>query len=121
MVRSLPHQVACFVAEEAGYPLRKIKAETTLLGDIGIDGDDADEFFEAYAKRFHVDLTGIDLSHHFQSEVELLAGPVGCLLALSNLFWRRKPDARDVHETLGKTPIHVADLIAAAGRGRWMV
>src|SRR6266498_2708600 len=115
MDASIVERVYRFVAEETAYPLRRIRPDTTLLRDIGFDGDDADEFFQHFASRFRVDMTGFDISRHFHSEVECLMNPFGCLLLplalMKYLFW---PDKRDLHEVCGKLPIRVRDLVQAA-------
>ena len=52
---ALEHALA-FVAKELGEDMRKLRLETTLQGDLGMEGDDAVEFFQAFQKEFGVDL-----------------------------------------------------------------
>src|SRR3954453_7075274 len=61
-------EVLRFVADRCGVRKDKLTLDTTLFGDLGMDGDDADEFFEDFSKRFKVDLRGLDLPKHFGSE-----------------------------------------------------
>jgi len=109
--------VTRFVADNAGYSARDLTPETTLLGDLGVDGDDAWELFEGFAKRFHVDLGNVDLTQHFHTEVELLCGP----LDVAKLLWDRiRMRARTAADTSGKTPIRIRDLFEAVERGKWL-
>jgi acyl carrier protein len=50
-------EVFDFVAEQRGMKRDKLKVSDRLLVDLGMDGDDASEFFEAFEKKFEVDLT----------------------------------------------------------------
>lgn len=45
-----------FVARERGMDVEQIAAQHTLRTDLGMDGDDAVEFFAKYEKEFGVDL-----------------------------------------------------------------
>jgi hypothetical protein len=110
-----------FIEDETGHSVRRIRPDTTLLGDIKIDGDDADEFFEHFASRFQVDMAGFTIDRHFHSERELLSSsPLGCLLLplilAKSWAW---PDAQDLHEVCGKVPIRVRDLLEAAESKKW--
>jgi hypothetical protein len=110
-----------FIEDETGYSFKRIRPDTTLLGDIRMDGDDADEFFEHFAGRFQVDMAGFAIDRHFHSEGELLSGsPLGCLLLPVTLVksWAW-PDAQDLHEVFGKVPIRVRDLLEAAESKKW--
>ncbi len=112
-------RVYCFVADKTGYSLGRIRSETTLLGDIGFDGDDAAEFFEHFARQFQVDMRGFELLRYFHSELECVNG-LGCLVlpvALLKTWFR--PDNSDIHERCGKVPIRVRDLVEAAETKKW--
>lgn len=50
-------EVFDFVAEERGMKREKLKPSDRLLVDLGMDGDDAVEFFEKFENKFEVDLT----------------------------------------------------------------
>ena len=43
----------------------RLKARTTLFGDLGVDGDDGDELMVAFMKRFGVDMTIYRGDRHF--------------------------------------------------------
>jgi acyl carrier protein len=54
---AIEDEVFEFVAKERGIQRDKLKLSDRLLVDLGMDGDDAVEFFEAFEKKFGVDLT----------------------------------------------------------------
>jgi len=77
-----------------------------LLQDLGMDGDDAEEFLTAYAAEFGVDMTGFRFDDHF--------GPEAAFDPLVYLWWvlfdRKK---------LQLAPITLADLTRSAREKRW--
>lgn len=78
--------------------------DADLLDAINIDGDDASELMEAFAVRFHVDLSGYRWFYHH--------GPEG--FPLFGRFWGRAFEVRRI-------PITIALLEQAAALGRWPV
>lgn len=119
MTDLLEMRVRTFLAEVCSVRPERIDRQTALRGDLGIDGDDAVELFWAFGKEFQVDLSGLDLSKHFGSEGMSLLAPIYLLLLPIHLiiyaFRRGKPWL-----SAGLLPIRVADLIAAAERGKWV-
>ncbi len=105
--------VRTFIASELGAKRDKVLPGTTLQHDLGIDGDDADDFLAAFARRFNVDLSGLDFNQHFEGEG---FDPFGCALVLYWLFPRWIPSPYP----LRKIPITVNDLIAVVRAGRWL-
>ena len=92
-------------------PISRLDDNTTLFGDLGIDGDDALEFLEAFAKEFDVDTSSLRVSDHF--------GPEGIPVTtffrwIAVAFRRGTPEAR-----AGLQPITIGGLIGAARRGSW--
>ncbi len=61
-------EVKAFVREFWYEPKRGLSAETSLNDDLGMDGDDAIEFMQAFSQRFKVDLTDFPYSKHFGPE-----------------------------------------------------
>ncbi len=111
-------RVIQLVAEEVGETSNRIKLNSTLFRDLGVDGDDADELFLAFAKEFQVDLSGLDLSRHFGSEGFDPVMPF-FLLAL----WLRDLIVGDSYqERMDKRfiPIYISDLVEAAEAGKWV-
>jgi uncharacterized protein DUF1493 len=64
-------EVFDFVAQERRMKREKLNLSDRLLVDLGMDGDDAVEFFEKFAKKFEVDLT------HHQEHWSEYFGPEG--------------------------------------------
>jgi hypothetical protein len=79
---SIEDEVFDFVAEERAMKREKLKPSDQLLVDLGMDGDDAVEFFEKFEKKFEVDLT--HLQEHWSEYFgpEGVSGPGQMLFAL---------------------------------------
>ena len=56
------------MAEKLVRKREKLLASTRLSEDIGLEGDDADEFLEAFAKKFNVDFSQFDFHKYFAEE-----------------------------------------------------
>ncbi len=96
--------ITAFLSQHQNCPAKKLAPHSRLEEDLGITGDDAAEFIEAFAKRFAVDLSGIDFHRHF--------GPEGFNPLW--LFWQ----PRWLRE-LGRHPVTLTHLAAVAQAGRW--
>lgn len=108
----LVQEVAAFVAEFIGVDRHQLRLRTTIFGDLGVDGEDAAELMERFARRFHVDLTGYDHWRYFGPEG---FNPVATLwVALRQLV------GLSSEEAAGKDPLTIQDLVAAARTGRWL-
>jgi acyl carrier protein len=97
----------------------EIIPETTLLGDLGIDGHDAADLLRDFAKEFDVDLSCLKLSRHFGGEeIGLLQGlhyfESLAYKVFQILFTGKTPEQR-----AGLLPITVKDLFTAARTGQW--
>ena len=75
------------VAEERGLAPEKVNLNSRLLHDLGMDGDDAVEFFEEFEKRYGPDLTPLyeHWNQHFGPE-GCGPSPVGCVVLFA-LLW----------------------------------
>ncbi|MBU2892275.1 DUF1493 family protein [Colwellia sp. D2M02] len=102
-------EIKLIVSNEAGISFESIMDNSTLLGDLKIDGDDAWEIFEQCRSKFQLDLTSFDFNKHFRSEP--------CFKGLMYLF--RKVKYRDEHIASNKVPITVKQLINACKNGKW--
>lgn len=110
-MEGLEATVLRFVAEQVGAPFDRVRPETTLLGDLNIDGDDAVDLFDAFGREFAVDLSNLDLSRHF--------GPEGLPITFL-LNWIAMAIRRGTHEErAGLEAITVADLVRAAEAKHW--
>ena len=106
----LQHDLFALISEMQGIKLEKIAVEKSLNFDLGVDGDDAVELFQAYAQKFQVDLTplGEEWDRYFGQE------GIDILSLFSSMSWplgkRRKP----------MRPLPVSRLLASARAGRWI-
>ncbi len=99
-------RVIALIAAHAGVARARIGAGTRLLHDLGMDGDDADEFIVRFAETFAVDLAGYDHGAFFGPEAAF--EPFSYLYRL--LFARHR---------LATRPLTVRHLAAVAAAGRW--
>jgi acyl carrier protein len=97
-------KIKMLVAEERSEPISNIGLDTTLQDDLGMDGDDAVEFFTLFSERFNVDLTDLQWERHFGSEYW------STLYILVPKIWKK---------IKGIMPITVKDLVAAATSKKW--
>ena len=95
----LEQRIIAFLADETGAKRDTLLFSSRLAQDIGMDGDDAVEFFEKFARLLDVDLAALrDHWHdHFCSEG----------------LWCQSPGFMVV-------PITVQDLADAAAAGKWV-
>ena len=107
----LLEEVKSFVAEYWREPKDRLRAETSVNDDLGMDGDDGSEFMQAFGERFAVDLTDFPHDKYFGPEaganpLSLAAGVIRCL-------------------TTGRwsdlAPLTLRALAKAAGHRRWPV
>lgn len=94
-----------FVYRQRWKYKKELRRETTLEGDLGITGDDAVEFMEAFSEEFDVDVSNLDLRKYFDGE------GFG-LIDLSRLFRKKDPPKSAKPMTLG-------DLERAVIAGEW--
>ena len=111
---TIDSEVCAFVAEARGCEPKEILPATTLFGDLGLDGDDAEEFMTEFSNRFGVDMTGFRFTDHFGSEGMFP-------WQLPQFIWNTVRAIRGVnpHSIAGVRPIRVEDLIQTAKAGRW--
>lgn len=55
---------------------KEINRETKLVSDLKITGDDADDFFVAFAKEFDVDVSGFKIGDYFGDEEDFVSGAI---------------------------------------------
>jgi hypothetical protein len=143
----LEKQITAFIVAQTGIRRKRVLLSCRLAQDIGMDGDDAVEFFRKFGERFHVDLTLLDdhWDQHFSPEFTgtspgcfigiFAAVAVGAVLhefvkripawawmiaALPVIGWIYTRFFLDRDPDDGKIPITVQDLVDAAGSGKWM-
>jgi hypothetical protein len=96
-------QINTFIEEQTG--IFAIKQNDDLLDDHGICGDDFHELMDAYAKRFHVDMTAYLWYFHADEE--------GAGTSAGSAFF--KPP----YERVTRIPVTPALLRVMANKGRW--
>ncbi|HMD39806.1 MAG TPA: DUF1493 family protein [Candidatus Acidoferrum sp.] len=85
---SIEERVYALVSRGSGIPREKLTSASRLSYDLGMEGDDAVEFFERFADEFKVDLSGLsqDWNRYFAPEGVTLAAAlvvIGPILLLS--------------------------------------
>lgn len=90
----LYHRVRRCVAKAADCRLEKVGPDSELTRDLGIDGDEAIDFLNAFSSDFGVDLSRMPHGEYFGPEglpfgvgLLLFAGGVACLVAWSVAWW----------------------------------
>lgn len=144
----MDQQVVALVARFTDQPVAEITPDLTLFADLGLDGDDAVEFFEAFETDFRPDLQALYArwGSHFGPEgwtlldigqvlsvIMVLAAPVTVLAALAGvpewlaislgmaafLVWFL-PLRMWPFRPKALSPISVQDLMTTAKAGRWV-
>ena len=119
---------------------QKLTSNTRLAQDLGMDGDDAAEFFEKFSQEFAVDLQDLRVhwNQHFAPEGALSLGAMAAIvLCITAGFWLRDAIgilpawawgialvalAALIHHRLGKdkmNPVTIGDLVDSVRLGRW--
>jgi hypothetical protein len=98
--------VKALVAEKTSAHPERLALETRINLDLGCDGDDAVELFEAFAEKFHVDMSSMEWNRYFSPE------GCGCLLAFVMLGLTGGMTALE--------PVTVRDLVKAAEAKKWV-
>jgi acyl carrier protein len=65
---SIAESVLSLVADYTGCRREQLNLDTALNQDLGVDGDDACELLDAFAKKFGVDLSRFHYDRYFGSE-----------------------------------------------------
>jgi len=103
-------KVVRFVAREARVDPGVLSLSMSLLEDLGIDGDDAIDFFNAFAEEFGVNLSGFDPKKYFGPEG---LGATTIFARLLSLLLGR------IHDEPKIIPIYISDLVQAAEKKIW--
>jgi hypothetical protein len=67
-INHIEEQVIDLLANQTNYLKEKIGMDTSIIDDLGVFGDDADELFSAFDERFGIDSQRIDLERFFGHE-----------------------------------------------------
>lgn len=110
-------RVRGLVSGQSGIPEAEITLETRLVEDLGMDGDDGDDFLAAFADEFGVDMRAMAPLNYFGDEG--IGPPVPSLIPLAVLLSPRFR-AWVVHASRGRRRLTVRDLVASARARRWL-
>jgi hypothetical protein len=107
----LETEVIQMIAKERGIRFLDVFPEKSLNLDLGMDGDDAVDFFTEFGERFQVDLAelGEEWHKYFGSEGFSLFDTQEVITLFT---------ARPVHQG-PMLPLHVYRVITAAMEGKW--
>lgn len=143
MRSEIPERVLALVSDGTGVNLEKLQPGTTLSRDLGMEGDDAVEFFEKFGREFAVDLTDLDRDWKFYFSPEgvpltttlLVVIPAVALavflerflpylhgmvaLGISGLLWLAVLVRWSKWRYKNSPQISIADLIDSASSGKW--
>jgi hypothetical protein len=104
----LESDVIAFVSSETGTRMKRLSLATTLVKDLGMDGDDGVEFIIAFAERYGLDADRFPFVRHFHPEY--LCGAGSLLPGLWLWLTGNLPEVM---------PITLQDLVKAAARKEW--
>lgn len=124
MEHSLYVRVLAFVSDQFGVHPQKLSLNTCLVNDLGVYGDDAVEFFEAFVKEFGLDperLTPAFFERYFGHEGmtfdEMLIGLIAWPWFLLGLFLPRRLNPFAEPEPADR--VLIQDLVEAAKAKKW--
>lgn len=111
-------EVFAFVAERTELPLARLNPQTTLMGDLGIDGADAHDLMMAFERRFAVDMSTYRARRHFRPEGLPMLSP----LDWPDLAFRHLTEKESTPESRARrVPITLQDLIDSATARKWVL
>lgn len=61
------------------FKKKEINRDTKLVFDLKITGDDADDFFIAFAEKFNVDVSGFKIGDYFGNEEDFVSSAINDL------------------------------------------
>ena len=135
---ALEERIVAFATEELGMRPGRIGLSSRLSHDLGMDGDDAVQFFERFGEDFKVDLTVLydHWREHFGGEgmsleaMLVIGAAVGLGIILHEAFqpipwwiWMIVLLCAfhfGYYRRFKVVPVTVSDLVDAAKEGRWV-
>jgi hypothetical protein len=84
-----------FILKEAFLSDLEITDDTIIETEIGITGDDADEFINAFSNEFNVDVSNFEIGKYFKGEGDTT------FINIFNFFSKKKPAATSLKLTVG--------------------
>ena len=79
----LEEQIVNFIVQQTSIKAKNVHLDSRLAQDIGMEGDDAGEFFGRFHEQFHVDLSVLEIhwDQHFLPE-GIGVPPLGCMVMI---------------------------------------
>ena len=106
MDSTLNPELSAFICAELRVAPERLRPDTQLLRDLGLDGADATELMESYAGKFGVDMGSFESTRYFGPEAGFSP-----LVWLWSIFRGAKTNL---------TPLTLADLQASLEARRWI-
>lgn len=72
MENEIFNKLKTFVLEESTVDDQEITRETEIENDLGIYGDDADDFLIKFGKKFNVDVSQFPIGNYFSDEGDFI-------------------------------------------------
>lgn len=106
----LYNQIIDFISQKYWVPKGGFRRDTRISDDLGLEGDDADEFMQTFSQKFDVDLSGFNFEKYFIVEG---FNPIGII----RLFWKLR---RKSLPNKSKHSLTIGDLEKSAQLGKWV-
>ena len=143
MTSAVQDRVLALVSDAVGVKPEKLQMRTMLSRGLGMEGDDAAEFFEKFGSEFAVDLTDLDRDWRFYFSSEgvsfatallvtvpavglaillerLVPGLHGmAALGIAGLFWLALLVRWSKWRNKDSPQISIEDLVQSASSGKW--
>ncbi len=117
-MNALDEQVMDFVVEFTGYDRGCLTEESTIYGDVGLDGEDGCEFIRDFSEKFGVDLAAFRAGDYFGPEGLPIYAPLAFVWWLVSWPFRRR---QSPEVAAGLRPVRIRDLITVAKIGKWVL
>ena len=104
---SVQGKVQQFISSELRIPIRKLALSSRLEADLGVTGDDADEFLELFASTFNVCVDWTKVPEYFHYE------GMPCLGWLVRFFDKTYKEQGEVKD------VTIETLVKSVQLGRW--
>ena len=112
----MENEVIEFISNFTGVSAENICLDTLVNDDLGVDGDDGDDFLIEFSEQFDVDITGIN--HVYFGPEGISLNPFEGIWAFIKGFWYEyKGIAREDWDDIAPLPVSV--LVNSAKSGSW--
>ncbi|AWG25816.1 hypothetical protein FK004_11590 [Flavobacterium kingsejongi] len=81
-----------FLNEETGKIINDTSPNWKIEKDLGIYGDEAEDFIIRFSNRFNVDISNFNFKEHFNSEIDSIS------LFIVNLFYKKEKNELTIND-----------------------